>query len=86
MPDRDRLLDGEDPSTTRREDAEHWLVVYGRLLGFKQNVIGTAQASEANLPQPAQEEAEADVEALEEEQQQVKRRYEFWRSRLRDLS
>ena len=31
--DPDRLLEGEDPSTTYLDDATHWVTVYSELLG-----------------------------------------------------
>lgn len=53
--DNDRLLDGEDPKSTDPEDAEHWVQVYGELLGFKDNLVGDAKATaeEADTWRPA---------------------------------
>ena len=43
--DRERLLEGEDPDTTNRADAVHWLWVYAELLGFKRDITNEAQSA-----------------------------------------
>jgi hypothetical protein len=83
--DPDRLLDGEDPSTTFLDDAKHWVHVYGELLEFKQNVVGEAETSADDLPDAAQPEADADLTILEAERQRLERRYQFWQTRLGEL-
>ncbi len=83
--DNDRLLDGEDPKSTNPEDAEHWVQVYGELLGFKDNLVGEAEASAEELTPGAQPEAQTDLTVLNAERKHLERRYWFWRRRLADL-
>lgn len=83
--DEDRLLPGEDPETTEPEDAEHWLAAYGELLGFKHRVVGEAKAGSSRLSDDAKDEAGADLTLLQAERERLKRRYEFWKSRLEEL-
>jgi hypothetical protein len=84
--DRDRLLDGEDPATSDRGEAVHWLWVYAELLGFKQEVTDQTKTSAAALPPAALPEADADLTLLEAERRRLERRYQFWRERVAELS
>lgn len=85
MLDPDRLLEGEDPTTTFLDDAKHWAHVYKELLEFKQNVAGKAEKAADDLPDAAQPEAEADLTILEAERERLERRYQFWQNRLGEL-
>ena len=84
--DQDRLLDGEDPGTTNRTEAVHWLWVYAELLGFKRDVVDEAETKGSSLPPAALEEVSTDMKLLEAERQRLERRYKFWRSRVEALS
>jgi hypothetical protein len=83
--DPDRLLEGEDPTTTYLDDAKHWVHVYGELLEFKASVAGEAASSAADLPAVAQAESDADLTILEAERRRLERRYAFWQTRLGQL-
>ena len=83
--DPDRLLEGEDPTTTLLDDVKHWLHVYKELLEFKQNVVGEAMTSADDLPEAAQPEADADLTILAAERERLERRYQFWQTRLGEL-
>jgi hypothetical protein len=84
--DPDRLLDGEDPDTTRLDNAQHWARIYRELLGFKRDVIGQADAGAAELPAEAAPEADTDLTILEAERQRLERRLEFWERRVKELA
>jgi hypothetical protein len=84
--DPERLLDGENPATTSRAEAVHWLWVYAELLGFKRNVVDETKSSAAVLPRAALPEADADLKLLDAERRRLQARYEFWSQRVADLS
>ena len=84
--DRDRLLEGEDPETTSRAEAVHWLWVYAELLGFKRDVTEQAETKGSALPPVALEEVNADLTLLDAQRQRLERRYRFWRSRVEELA
>ena len=86
MVDRERLLEGEDPDTTSRAEAVHWMWVYAELLGFKRDVTNEAQAKGSALPRAALEEVDADLTLLDAERRRLERRYRFWSGRVQDLS
>ena len=83
--DKDRLIEGEDPRSTDPADAEHWVRVYGELLGFKDNLVGEAAATSAELTPSALPEAETDLTLLNAQRRRLEHRYRFWRRRLADL-
>ena len=83
---RERLLDGEDPDTTSRAEAVHWLWVYAELLGFKRDVVDQTKASAAALPPAALSEADADLTILDAERRRFDDRYKFWRTKVEELS
>ena len=84
--DRERLLEGEDPDTTNRAEAVHWLWIYGELLGFKRDVTDTALTRGSGLPQAALEEVDTDLTLLEAERRRLEQRYRFWTARVEELS
>jgi hypothetical protein len=86
MVDRERLLEGEDPDTTSRTEAVHWLWVYAELLGFKRDVTNEAEAKGSTLPPAALEEVDADLTLLDAERRRLEERYRFWSARVQALS
>ena len=86
MVDRERLLEGEDPRTTNRAEAVHWMWVYAELLGFKRDVVNHAQTKGSALPAAAIEEVDADLTLLDAERRRLERRYRFWSARVEELS
>lgn len=84
--DSERLLEGEDPDTTDRAEAVHWLWVYSELLGFKRDVTNQAQTRGSGLPAAALNEVDADLTLLEAERRRLERRYRFWSTRVEQLS
>ena len=86
MVDRERLLEGEDPDTTNRSEAVHWLWVYGELLGFKRDVTNEAETKASALPAAALEEVDTDLTLLDAERRRLERRYRFWSARVERLS
>lgn len=85
LTDQDRLMEGEDPGTTDLVDAEHWLGTYAELLGFKDRLVGEAEAGRVELSDASQEEVLRDVSLLDQERQRLARRYEYWRARVQEL-
>ena len=86
MVDRDRLLEGEDPETTNRAQAVHWMWVYAELLGFKRDVVDHAQIKGSSLPAAAIEEVDTDLKLLDAERRRLEKRYRFWSARVKELS
>ena len=86
MVDRERLLEGEDPNTTNRAEAVHWLWVYAELLGFKRDVTNEAQTKGSVLPPAALNEVDTDLTLLDAERRRLEGRYRFWSSRVEELS
>jgi hypothetical protein len=84
--DPERLLEGEEPTTTSRARAVHWMWVYAELLGFKRNVVNETKSSAAALPPAALPEANADLRLLDAERRRLQERYEFWSRRVAELS
>lgn len=85
---RDRLLEGEDPSTTYVEDAAHWITVYSELLLFKERLVDAAQQGLMNMTEPLarHEGAEVDLPVLLAERDRLHKRLDFWKERSRELS
>jgi hypothetical protein len=85
--DKDRLLEGEDPSSQYRDDAEHWTRVYAELLEYKRQIMGvTRQAIDEMDKRAAQEIEGTDLQVIATEAQRFARRLEFWRQRLDELN
>ena len=85
--DLDRLMPGEDPTTTYIDDALHWLGVYGELLEFKRSLIKFTKQNVATLSEPASDEvATTDMVMMAAELERLQARHDFWEGRRRDLS
>ena len=80
----ERLIEGEDPSATDTATAEHWLLVYGQLLGTKSGLLADLRKSMETMDPTARDEMVKTDEALLDAQvHRFKRRIAFWESRLR---
>ncbi len=80
----ERLIEGEDPAATDAATAEHWLLVYGQLLGTKSGLLADLRKDMATMDPVARDEMVKTDEALLEAQvQRFHRRIAFWESRLR---
>ncbi|MHB8587377.1 MAG: hypothetical protein ACYDA0_00835 [Candidatus Dormibacteraceae bacterium] len=38
-PERDRLLEGDDPESLRLQDTRHWISVYRVMIAFKEDLL-----------------------------------------------
>ena len=84
--DPERLLEGENPSTTHLEDAVHWLQVYQDLLAFKRRVLESAGELAPEMEEVAREEVgKTDLTILAAEAARLERRLRFWRERVDQL-
>jgi hypothetical protein len=84
--DPDRLLEGENPSTTHLEDAVHWIQVYEDLLAFKRRLLQSAGEVAPEMEEMAREEVgKTDLTILVAEAARVERRLRFWRERADKL-
>jgi hypothetical protein len=84
--DPDRLLEGENPSTTLLEDAVHWIRVYEDLLTFKRQMLESVGEVAPEMDEIAQEEVgKTDLTILAAEAARLKRRLRFWRDRADEL-
>lgn len=84
--DPDRLIEGEDPTTSHAVDARHWLVVYTELVAYKESVLlRTRQAAEVLAVESAKEIIATDLPLLERERDRFLFRLDFWRRRVQEL-
>ena len=84
--DPDRLLEGENPSTTHLEDAVHWIQVYEDLLTFKRRLLQSAGEVAPEMDKSAREEVgKTDLTILVAEAARLERRLRFWRERADEL-
>ena len=83
----DRLLDGEDPDSLYPEDAQHWAGVYGELLSFKEDLLATARHRLALMSQAEakKEVTGTDIQILEAERERLRRRLDFWETRIAQI-
>lgn len=78
----DRLLPGEDVTTTYPEDATHWATVYAELLDFKRSLLAVTEAKLLTMQGIARSEVEeTDLKILLAEAERLERRLRFWESR-----
>lgn len=84
----DRLLDGEDPTSSYLEDASHWIAVYSELLLFKERLVDAAEQGMRNMTEPlARNEAiQVDLPVLLAQRNRLRQRLDFWKERGRELS
>ena len=80
-PEKDRLLDGEDPATQIAKDARHWITVYREMIAFKEDLLARVRASIAALPKVARRDVDHDIGLIEQQLQRYQRRQEFWYAR-----
>ena len=82
-----RLLPGEDPSSRRVDDAEHWIGVYEELLSFKSTLLRETEARLAEMTEPVRAEImDTDYVIMRSERARFQRRLDFWTRRLADVS
>lgn len=82
----DRLLEGENPTTTFTQDARHWIGVYRQMISFKDELLGRIRAQVDTLPpQGRRDVMENDVSILEIQLSRYQRRIEFWYARQWEL-
>ncbi|SRR6266700_1675920 len=84
--DPDRLLPGEDPTSTEPDDARLWIDVYAELLDYKRALLQVTELKLADMrDQPARREVvETDSVVIGAECQRFERRLDFWTRRLRE--
>lgn len=84
--DPDRLLEGENPSTTHLDDAVHWIQVYEDLLTFKRRLLQSAGEVAPEMEESARDEVgKTDLTILVAEAARLERRLRFWRERADEL-
>ena len=82
----DRLLEGEDPATTYRQDARHWIAVYRQMISFKDELLRRMRAQADTLPAAGRRDVmENDVAVIELQLTRYQRRIEFWFDRQWEL-
>ena len=75
----DRLLAGEDPSTIRPRDAEHWVRVYAEMIGFKNRLLTRVNEGLESVSLEARNELQEDVDLIEAQLERYERRLRFWK-------
>lgn len=79
----ERLLPGEEPSSSDPEDAIHWIAVYSELLTFKRGILEQSTDEAAAMSPAAKGEVEStDLVVLRAEAARLERRLSFWQNRL----
>jgi hypothetical protein len=79
----ERLIEGEDPSAIDTATAEHWLLVYGQLLGTKSGLLADLRMSMETMDPTARDEmVKTDEMLLDAQVHRFQRRIAFWESRL----
>lgn len=79
----ERLIEGEDPTATDTATAEHWLLVYGQLLGTKSGLLADLRKSMQTMDPTARDEmVKTDEMLLDAQVHRFQRRIAFWESRL----
>jgi DNA-binding response OmpR family regulator len=82
----ERLLEGENPSTTYRRDARHSIAVYRQMISFKDELLARMRAQARTLPPAARRDViDNDVSILELQLRRYQRRIEFWYARQWEL-
>jgi hypothetical protein len=84
--DVERLLPGENPSSSFVEDCRHWLRVYNELLQLKHSIIQSTREINAEAdPAVRIESEETDLVIMRAEADRFERRVAFWEKRLAQL-
>ena len=78
-------LPGEDLETAHREDAQHWLRVYGDLLAFNRTILDQIGAALPAHHAVAQAAAAEDVEIIRIQIEAYQARLDLWYQRVWDL-
>ena len=79
----ERLLPGEEPSSSDPDDASHWMAVYSELLTFKRGILERSTDEAAAMSPAANREVETtDLVVLRAEAARLERRLSFWQNRL----
>ena len=82
----DRLLEGEDPATTFKQDARHWIAVYSQMISFKDGLLKRMRVQADTLPAAGRRDVmENDVAIIERQLMRYRRRIEFWFDRQWEL-
>lgn len=79
---RSASLPGEDPRSKLREDAQHWVAVYGELSRFKRSVLETMSAEGVAKDPAVRVELDRDRLELEIELERLDLHLRFWSERL----
>jgi hypothetical protein len=84
---RDKLAEGEDPSTSSRQEAERWIAIYTQLSQLEGDLIKTARERLPRMSPEARRETErTNLPMLEQDSERFNSRLAFWRERLAKLS
>jgi DNA-binding response OmpR family regulator len=80
-----RPLEGEDLTTTRWEDARHWMSIYADLLEFKRGILARMERDLSRLQPLAQKAAAVDVGIIQTQMHGYQERLDLWFVRLWEL-
>jgi len=80
-----RPLEGEDLTTTRSEDARHWMSIYADLLEFKRGILGRMERDLTKLQPLAQKAAAVDFQIIETQMLGYQERLDLWFARIWEL-
>lgn len=82
----DRLLEGEDPSTSFARDARHWVAVYREMIAFKEDLLARVEDRLPRLPKVGRADVfENDIMLIQDQLERYRRRLDFWFARQLQL-
>jgi hypothetical protein len=82
---RKKLFDDENPASRRREDALHWMTVYGELAAYAEGLLEASNNHVAGNGDLAGDAPPFDPSVLRRELARYRRRLRFWTRRAEEL-
>ena len=80
-------LAGEDPTTRNLEQAQHWALVYEKLIEFKHELLArTYRFTEESEAEVTREMRETDIILLEAQLSRFEQRRDYWILRATELA
>jgi DNA-binding winged helix-turn-helix (wHTH) protein len=82
---RDRLLEGEDPTSLRPQDTRHWISVYREMIAFKDDLLTRVSTDLVRVSAAAKIDLNDDVKLIEAQLRRYRRRLDYWVKRQLEL-
>jgi DNA-binding response OmpR family regulator len=82
---RDRLLEGEDPSSLRPQDTRHWISVYREMIAFKEDLLERVISDLVHVSPAAKTDLNDDIKLIDSQLKRYRRRLTYWVARQLEL-